>query len=436
MNRRTFLKTVTVASAAFGMPTIIPASVLGKNGTVAPSNRLVMGDIGCGNRGLRVLSCFLKQPDVQVIAIADAWELRRERARRRVNIRYENEDCYKTRDMFEILENKDIDFVQITTGDRWHTLATILAAKAGKDIYCEKPCSMNIEESQELADAVNQYGRVFQAGTQRRNVDNFKFAAHLARSGKLGKLHTVHASILKLKPNIKWLPEEPQPDPEVCDWNLWLGPAPWRPYNKKYVEESRWRDHYDFHAGAGLLEWASHTVDLCQWAANADDTMPVEYEYDGDTICGHYKHGVKLVMRLSGFNGEGVWNVPGTCPVRFEGDEGWVEVCDHRTILTSSESLKEGAPTDIINGGDPTKHIRDFLDCIKTRQKPSANQDIARRSHIACHAAAIGWQLRRRKIEFDPRTETFINDDEANEMTIRIRRKPWTPAMKKLPKTI
>lgn len=433
MNRRTFLKNVAAVSAAMGMPAVIPAGALGKNGTVAPSNRLVMGSIGCGGRGLRVLSCFLDQPDVQVIAVVDAWELRRERARRRVNRRYGNEDCCKSRDMFEILDNKDIDFVQITTGDRWHTLATILTARAGKDMYCEKPCSMNIRESQELADAVNRYARVFQAGTQRRNVDNFQFAAHLARSGKLGNVHTVHAGILKIRPNARWLPEEPQPDPEVCDWDLWLGPAPWRPYNKLYVQESRWRNHYDFHAGAGLLEWASHTVDLCQWAAGADDTLPVEYEYEGDTIYGRYNHGVKLVMRLSGFQGEGDWDVPGTCPVRFEGDEGWVEVGDQGTILTSSESLREGAPAEGIGGVDPGKHIREFLDCVKTRQKPSTNQNIARRSHIACHAAAIGWQLGRRKIEFDPRTETFINDDEANQMTRRARRKPWTPALKKLP---
>ncbi|QXD24450.1 Gfo/Idh/MocA family oxidoreductase [Opitutia bacterium ISCC 51] len=430
-SRRTFLKTAAAASAAIGMPTIIPASALGKNGSVAPSNRLVMGGIGIGPRGRKVLSCFLQQPDVQFIAIADAQEERREIVRRVVNRDYENEDCYKTRDMFEILENKDIDIVQITTGDRWHTLGTILAAKAGKDVYCEKPCSMNIKESQELADAVNKYERVFQSGTQRRNVNNFKFAAHLALSGKLGNVHTVHAGILKLKPDEEWLPEEPQPDKEECDWDLWLGPAPWRPYNKKYVQ-GRWRGHYDFHGGAGLPEWGSHTLDLCQWGANADNTMPIEYEYEGDTIHGKYNNGVKLVMRLSGFKGEGDWKVPGTCPVKFEGDEGWVEVGDHGNIVTSSESLKEGAPTEEMFGTDPIKHVRDFLDCVKTREKPACNQDITRRGHIACHAAAIGWQLGR-KVEFDPVKEKFIGDKEAQKMANRVRRKPWRPNLKKLP---
>lgn len=418
--RRNFIK---AAALTIGMPTIIPASALGKNGRVAPSNRIVMGGIGIGPRGRKVLACFLQQPDVQFVAIADAQATQRETVRRIVNREYGNEDCYKCRDMFEILEWDDIDVVQITTGDRWHALGTMLAAKAGKDIYCEKPCSMTVKESQELADTVNRYGRVFQAGTQRRNVDNFQFAAHLARSGKLGKIHTVHAGILKLVPNVDWLPEEPLPDPNEVDWDRWLGPAPWRPYNKKYVQ-GRWRGHYDFHGGAGLPEWGSHTIDLCQWAADADGTVPVEYEYVGDSIIGKYKDGKKLVLRLSGFKGEGDWKVEGTCPVKFEGDEGWVEAGDDKSIITSSENLLEGKPKESLSGTDPIKHVRDFLDCVKTRGKPAANADNTRYGHIACHVAAIGWQLGR-KVRFDPKTETFIGDEEANRMCSRSRRDPW-----------
>ena len=418
--RRNFIK---AAALTLGMPTIIPASALGKNGTVAPSNRIVMGGIGIGPRGRKVLACFLKQPDVQFVAIADAQAAQRETVRRIVNRDYGNEDCYKCRDMFEILEWDDIDVVQITTGDRWHALGTMLASKAGKDIYCEKPCSMTVKESQELADTVNRYGRVFQAGTQRRNVDNFQFAAHLARSGKLGEIHTVHAGILKLVPNVEWLAEEPLPDPNEVDWDRWLGPAPWRPYNKKYVQ-GRWRGHYDFHGGAGLPEWGSHTIDLCQWAADADGTMPVEYEYEGDSIIGRYKDGKRLVLRLSGFKGEGDWNVAGTCPVRFEGDEGWVEAGDDKSIVTSSENLLEGQPTESLSGTDPIKHVREFLDCVKTRKQPAANADNTRFGHIPCHVAAIGWQLGR-KVRFDPKTETFIDDEEANRMCSRSRRDPW-----------
>lgn len=419
--RRKFLGTTALA---IGMPTIIPGSALGKNGAVAPSNRIVMGGIGIGPRGRQVLSCFLAQPDVQFVAIADVQESRRETVRRMANKQYGNEDCFKCRDMMEILGRDDIDAVQITTGDRWHALGIMRAAKAGKDIYAEKPCSMTIHETQELADAVKLHERVFQAGTQRRNVDNFRFAAELARSGRLGKIHTVHASILRLVPDLAPLPGEPEPDPAVIDWDGWLGPAPLRPYNKKYVE-GRWRGHYAFHGGAGLPEWGAHTLDLCQWAANADGTTPIEFESKGDTLIeGRYANGVKLVMRLAGFNGEGNWVVPGTCPVRFEGEEGWVETADNGKIAASSPTLLAGIPTKEMAGTDPIQHVREFLDCIKTRGSTAANGEVTRHGHIACHAAAIGWQLGR-KVRFDPATEKFIDDDQANALCSHPRRAPW-----------
>ncbi len=418
--RRQFLKT---AALTLGMPTIIPAAVLGKNGGVAPSNRIVVGGIGIGPRGREVLKAFLSQPDVQFVMDADVQETRREVVRVMVNRHYQNQDCLKTREMEDVLGRADIDAVLIATGDRWHAVASMMAAKAGKDIYCEKPCSMTIRESQELADTVNRYGRVFQAGTQRRNVDNFKFAAGLARSGKLGKIHTVHAGILALQESHKWLPAEPEPAREVVDWDRWLGPAPWRPFNKDYIN-GRWRGYYDFHGGAALPEWGAHTIDLCQWAAGADATTPVEFEAEGQTIHGRYADGVKLVMRLAGFKGEGNWVVPGTCPVRFEGDAGWVEAADTGKVAVSSPQLLEAGPPAPMAGTDPSKHVRDFLDCIKTRAKPAANADVTRRGHIVSHAAAIGWRLGR-KVNFDPRTETFGNDADANRMCSRARRAPW-----------
>lgn len=371
------------------------------------------------------------------MSIADVQEERREIVRRTVNRHYGNEDCIKCRDMFEVLDRDDIDAVLITTGDRWHTLGTILAARAGKDIYCEKPCSMTVQESQELADAVTRYSRVFQAGTQRRNVENFQFAAHLAQTGKLGAIQAVHAGILLPQLDVAPLPEQPEPDPEVCDWDGWLGPAPWRPYHKDYVR-GRWRHHHDFHAGAGLPEWGSHTLDLCQWAAEADETMPVDFDYDqksqtgsweGGAIVGRYENGVQLVMRQAGFHAEGDWNSSGSCPVRFEGEEGWVEASDNGEVVASADMLLEGKPENSLNGGNPVKHVREFLDCVKTREKPASNADITRRGHIACHVAAIGWQLGR-KVQFDPVQETFLNDDEANRMCSKPRRKPWDTSLK------
>jgi predicted dehydrogenase len=420
ITRRQFIKSTAVV---MGMPTIIPASALGINGTVAPSNRIVVGGIGLGPRGQEVLRSFLKQPEVQFVMIADVQSVRREVVRVMVNRHYMNQDCTETRDMFDVMGRPDIDAVLIATGDRWHALASILAAKAGKDIYCEKPCSMTIRESQELADAINRYGRVFQAGTQRRNVDNFRVAAELARSGRLGRIHTVHAGILPLEESHAWLPAEEEPSPDIVDWDRWLGPAPWRPYNQDYVR-GRWRGYYDFHGGAALPEWGSHTIDLCQWAAHADDTTPVEFSAEGQTLHGRYRNGTKLVMRLAGFNGEGDWIVPGTCPVRFEGDEGWVEAADTGKIAVSSPNLlASGMPAETA-GTDPTQHVRDFLDCIKSRAKPAANADVTRRGHIVSHAASIGWRLGR-TVKFDPDKETFVNDPEANRMCSRARRAPW-----------
>ena len=419
-SRRRFLKTSAVA---VGLPAFIPSSALGLAGTVAPSNRIVVAGIGLGPRGREVLKSFLAQPDVQFVAIADVQKTRREVVRVMANRHYNNTDCAETAEMADVLARADVDAVLIATGDRWHAVASILAAKAGKDIYCEKPCSMTIRESQELADAVNRYGRVFQAGTQRRNVDNFQFAARLARTGKLGRIHTVHAGILPLQESHRWLPAEPEPAKDVVDWDRWLGPAPWRPFNKDYIN-GRWRGYYDFHGGAALPEWGAHTVDLCQWGASADDTTPVEFEAEDQTIHGRYANGTKIVMRRAGFKGEGNWVVPGTCPIRFEGDEGWVEAADTGKIAVSSPKLLEGGAPAEMAGTDPKKHVRDFLDCIRTRGKPACNADITRRGHIISHAASIGWRLGR-KVRFDPKTETFVNDPEANRQASRSRRTPW-----------
>ncbi len=415
--RRHFLKQTAWIAV---MPTIIPASVLGRNGNVAPSNKIVLGAMGIGPRGRDVLRAFLPEKDVQFVAVADVLKTRRETVRKIANHHYRNEDCKTYRDMMEVLGRDDIDAVLIATGDRWHTPASILAAKAGKDVYSEKPCAMTIGECRELDEAILGHGRVYQAGTQRRNVDNFRFAIELARSGKLGKLHTVHAGILKPENDLAPLPGEPEPNPDEIDWDRWLGPAAIRPYNKLYVE-GQWRGHEGLAAGYKILEWGSHTVDLCQSAANADGTTPIDYESDGSTIRASYANGVKLVMRLSGFNNEGNWLNLGTCPVRFEGDEGWVEVGDSGGIITSSPKLLEPVTPQEMAGTDPAKNVRDFLDCVKSRGKPACHSTVARYGHIACHAAAISWKLGR-KLRFDPAKESFIGDAEADQMRTRPRR--------------
>jgi hypothetical protein len=239
----------------------------------------------------------------------------------------------------------------------------------------------------------------------------------------------MYASVYMPAINSTWLPGEPTPPREVVDWNLWLGPAPWRPYNSQYVA-GKWRGYYDFDSGAKLLDWGAHTVDLCQWANQADDTMPIEYEPSAKNITAHYANGVKLVLDFleTPFAERPGWiQHLGTCPVRFVGDEGWVEVGDSGGIEAEPASLiKELSQLPKkIAGLDVTAHSRNFFDCVKSRGTTAANPQVMRRSHIACHAAALSWILNR-KLKLDPEKEAFVGDDEANSLRSRPARDPWS----------
>lgn len=402
-------------------PLVVPSRVLGLNGQVPPSERILLGGIGIRNRGGVVLSHMLEQPDVQFVAIADVRADQRQNVKALADHKYGDGECAAYRDFRELLTRSDIDAVLIATGDRWHALASMLAAKAGKDIYSEKPCAITMDLARKLADTMKRYGRVFQAGTQRRNVGNFVHAVSLAREGSLGRLHTVHASIYRLREMHDWLPAQPEPPKDVIDWNLWLGPAPWRPYNRQYVD-GRWRGYFDFDSGGTLLDWGAHTLDLCQWANHADGTTPLTYEpveSDNDNVIAcTYANGVKVILRSQG------WLGLGTCPVRFEGDEGWVETGDSGRMVVYPDSLRATGVPRVIQGTSPRYHVRDFLDCVKSRARPRANEDIAARSHIACHAAYMAWKLGR-KLTFDPVKEEFTDCEEANRMRSWALRDPW-----------
>ena len=429
MNRRQFLTTAAKAGALLAAPLIVPASVLGRGGAVAPSEKITLGVIGIGPRCRHDLGCMLEEADVQCVTICDIQANRRDAGKKMVDAKYGNTDCTTIRDFRELLARPDIDAVLIATGDHWHALASIMAAKAGKDVYSEKPCAMTIADTQALCDTMERYSRVFQAGTQRRSIGNFQLAIQLARSGKLGKLHTMHASVYRPKTRYDWLPAEPEPPKEEVDWDMWLGPCPWRPFNKSYVTGG-WRGHYDFDSGGTLLDWGAHTLDLCQLANNADDTAPVEWVPSDKNIVGRYPNGVKVILDYldTPFGNRDPFYITrlGTCPVRFEGDEGWVETGDAGEIEVQPASLKREIRhwTKQQAGTNPGSHARNFFDCVKSRGLTAANHQIMRRSHIACHAAAMAWQLNR-KITFDPVREMFPNDDEANRLCSRAKREPW-----------
>lgn len=417
LNRRLFLSTAIKVGAVLAAPLVVRGAVLGRDGGVAPSERIILGGIGIGSRGRYVLSCFLHEPDVQFVAVCDVRSARRESVKKMVDGQYNNQDCATIHDMRDLLARGDIDAVLIATGPNWHATAATMAAKAGKDVYCEKPCTKNIAQSLALRDVFRRTGRVFQAGTQRRSLPNFMFAIDLARFGKLGKLHTLYAHPGGLGTNMSgWLPAEPEPTKDVVDWNLYLGPSAWRPFNKRLLDGFNYEKGGGM-VGGGCLEWGSHCVDLCQWANNADDTAPVEYEPKDGKLFARYANGVKLILRNDG------WLPTGSCPVRFEGETGWVETGDNAEMVASSNALLVGRGAKI--AGYPADfHVRNFLDCVKSRGQTRANADVACQAHIACHAANISLFLGR-KVLYDPKKNEFIGDEEANRLRSEALREPW-----------
>ena len=421
--RRDFLLTTAATAAASAFTSLRPQGLRAAEGRVAPSDTITLGVIGIGPRCTYDLKSMLQFKDIKCIAISDVQASRRDAGKALVDTHYGNSDCKLHHDFRDLLARQDIDAVLIATGDRWHAAASILAAEAGKDVYSEKPCGITIADCQRLADTMHRRQRVFQAGTQRRSVPNFAKAVELAHSGKLGKLHTLHASVYLPTLDNTWLPAEPTPTKEICDWNMWLGPAAWRPFNQQYVN-GKWRGQCDFDSGARLLDWGAHTVDLCQWANQADDTMPITYEPSEKEIVCTYANGVKLVLDFlpDPFKVREPQYITrlGTCPVRFEGDAGSVETGDEGELVCSSPALQKelGEGYQRVRGLDVGAHSRNFFDCIRSRGQTNANPDVMRRSHIACHAAALAWILRR-KLTLDPVKEEFVNDPEANLMRSR-----------------
>ncbi len=435
INRRQFLATSARAGAVIAAPLIVPASVLGRGGAVAPSERIVMGGIGIGGRGGYDLGILLQERDVQFVAVCDVRKARRDAVKQQVNQAYGHTDCATFRDLRELLAQRtDLDAVLIATGDRWHTPASSMALKAGLDVFCEKPSSMSVAEGQDLVATARRYGRIFQSGMQRLSEANFVFADQLARSGRLGQLHTVYAHQLKFQMRTDWLPAEPEPAPEEVDWNMWLGPAAWRPYNSAYLRGcGAWLDYYDF--GTGWAAWGSHTTCQCQSAVGAMDTSPLEYEYpgrqDADRMTCRFANGVKLVFNAQGWpkpGDGGMWR--GSCGVRYEGSEGWVAVADGyvRPDVSSPALLQEfdqmvrdyQAQT-----SRPLHHIRDFLQNVRSRRPCIANETVMHRTMSTNHIANI-CMLLKRNVRWDPVKEEFPGDAEANRLRSRARREPWT----------
>jgi len=428
LTRRQFLTRAALASGAAVAPCLIPASALGRDGAVPPSERIIMGGMGIGGRGSGVLNWMLPEPDVQFVAVCDAKRTSRESVKRMIDNKYGNKDCATYRDMREFLaERTDIDGLLIATGDRWHALASIMAMRAGKDVYSEKPSCMTIAEGQGVVDTARRYGRVYQTGVQRLSEANFVFCIEMALTGRLGKVHTARAHIAPWDAAAMrhdWLPAEPEPPKDEVDWDQWLGPCPWRPYNSAYVRGG-WRGHYDFHTSC-IGEWGAHTFAQAQAGIGCLNTSAVEYQYvdnpTGDGMVTTFANGAKMILHREGW-------FHGSCAMRFEGTEGWVEAGDgySRPDVSSPALLADFKK--IV--GDyqartqrPMSHVRDLFNCIKSRRLTVANPEVMYRSMTTVHAANICMWLKR-NMKFDPVKAEFIGDAEANRLRSRAMREPW-----------
>jgi hypothetical protein len=430
MDRRRFLSRTLAAGGALMIPQFVPASVLGRGGAVAPSERIVMAAIGIGGRAGHVLGWMLSAPEVQVVTVAEVQKARRDNAKQRIDGHYGSQDCVVYRDFRELLaERDDVDAVMIATCDRWHGLASTLAMQAGKDVYCEKPSCLTIAEGQRVVDAVRRYGRIFQTGTQRLSEAHHVFAIEMARSGRLGPLHTVYADCRWTGGSRHdWLPEQPLPPREEVDWDLWLGPSPERPYNAAYVT-GMWAAFYDF--SLDVAQWGSHTVAQCVAGLELDRRQPLEirYEQGKPNLEVHFADGLHMVLYR-----EGAVNVPcsywhGSCGERFDGAEGWIAAADGYTQPDVSSPDLLAAYRQVLaeytaRTGRPLHHFRDFLDAVRTRRRPVADEQMMYDSMCICLAADIAIHLKR-DVQFSLAAGAFVDDAQADRMRDRAVREGW-----------
>jgi len=414
--RRTFL---TAASA----PLFIPARALGRGGATPPSDRLAMAAIGNGPRGQYVLHHFLQESDVAMLAVADCFADRRAAAAKMINEQYNNADCKQYRFHEQILERRDIDAVLIATGDRWHAVLSSLAAHARKDIYCEKPISLTIGESRALADTLKRLGTVWQAGTQRRSIPGYQFVVDVIRQGRIGKLHTITASM-----GDGWMSNgiakpQPEPDPEKFDYNRWLGQAPWEPYSVARVQQ--WRLNWDTSAGP-IADMGPHYCEFAQWAHGDQLTTPVEYEGDAAFRPEHYFSNIPYFVNVRARYADGTLLYIDSKPkgVRFDGDKGWIQLFDEGAVACEPKSVLAGLQPPEANWKVMKPHIRNFLECVRSRKPTISGPETTHRAHTIVHAANLCLRLGR-KLRWDPEVELFLGDDQANNMLTRAMRAPW-----------
>ncbi len=437
-SRREVLHRTILAGGALAVPSFVPAAALGQATAPAASDRITLGFIGVGAMGAGHLYQFLAQPEVQIVAVCDVDRWRRENACAAVESAYAEKrkdgtfhGCTPYRDLRELLARDDIDAVVIATGDRWHVPAGVLAARAGKDIYCEKPISLTIHEARTMARVARQYGCVFQTGLQQRSMPEFRRACQLVQDGHLGRIQTVYVSSPGTSAHVN-LPAEPIP--ESLDWDLWLGPSPWRPFHSQFHHLGKprhvvpWNFCRDF-AGGSLTANGVHAFDIVQWALQMDDTGPVEI-IPPETgrvpaLTYRYAGGEQLIVDRkldpAKYDIPEGWDVD--TPIEmfgalFVGTEGWIHVGrfgylrSHPTTIVGVETYPNSHPVD--------RHHRNWLHCIRSRTRPVC--DVASGaaativSHLGCIAhwtgRALSWDPAR-GVCWGPRGQSIAIADDA-----------------------
>ncbi len=441
-------KSAGAAAGSIAFPYIVPSSSLGKDGVVAPSNRIVMGCIGLGGQGTYNMKMFMSNPAVQIIAVCDVETqdsdyyggntAGREPARKIVESYYgeQKQDgvykgCNSYNDFRELLARDDIDAVTVCTPDHWHALISAAAAKGGKDIYCEKPLANTIAEGRAVCKAVHRYGRVLQTGSHERSNDKARYACELVLNKRIGKLHTIRVNMPNSDPHHDVIRRSdfPQPVmlvPEGFDYDTWLGHTPWAPYTKMRCH-FWWRFILNY-GGGEMTDRGAHIIDLAQLGNGTDDSGPVEIFGQGraprdglfDTFLEYqfecrYANGVRLIGESKEPRG-----------LKFEGTDGWVFIHIHGGDLEAEPAsvLKEFIGPDEIHLGRSPGHHQDFLNAVKTRRQPMAPAEVGHRTATICHLVNIAM-LTGRRLKWDPQGEQIINDAEANRLLSRPMRSPW-----------
>jgi predicted dehydrogenase len=422
LSRRTFLKIIPGVSAT---ALILPNTVLSLNGSASPNNKINFGIIGFGNRAKYILPNFLGIDDLRIVAVSDPRQDRLADGKQSIDAFYRNKDCRIYKDFRELLDQQDIDAVYIATGNRWHGLASIYAARAGKDIYSEKPVTLTIKEGRELVNTCKRFGTVYQAGTQRRSTGSYRFAVQMIREGKLGNLKTVEMQVWT-GPAIPH--DKPAPVPQGWDYDLWLGQVPWRPFVPARV--FNWQYFWDTAEGI-MTDMGCHYTDLMQFALNTDHTGPVEFEataefpdpkqFMSDTpitaqaVC-KYANGVQGVMyQRKGFTDR---------YIKFICDEGWIQIDDETDKISAEPaSILKLYNTTGQGWSDAGAHIKDLINCIRNRTLTICHPEAAHRAMSICQAWTICLRTGQ-KLYWDPIKEKF-DSPEANRLLWREPRAPW-----------